>query len=106
MDQLPTTRTPGDVAHDMARGLISAVPAVGGPLQVLFETVFSAPLEKRKEKWMQELARALMELQQTVDDLIPEKLAENAAFITMAIQASSIAIRSHQRANSTRCEMR
>jgi hypothetical protein len=96
MDELPTKRTPGDVAHDMARGLISAVPAVGGPLQVLFETVFSAPLEKRKEKWMQELARALMELQQTVDDLTPEKLAENAAFITMAIQASSIAIRSHQ----------
>lgn len=96
MDQLPTKRTPGDIAHDMARGLISAMPAVGGPLQVLLETVFSAPLEKRKEKWLRELACALMELQQTVDELTPEKLAENAAFITMAIQASNIAIRSHQ----------
>lgn len=96
MEQLPTKRTPGDVAHDVARGLISAIPAAGGPLQVLFETVFSAPLEKRKEKWMQELALALIELQQTVNDFTPEKLAENEAFITMAIRASNIAIRSHQ----------
>jgi hypothetical protein len=96
MEQLPTKRTPGDVAHDVARGLISVIPGAGGALQVFFETFFSAPLEKRKEKWMQELAGALMELQQTVDGLTPEKIAENEAFITIAIQASNIAIRSHQ----------
>jgi hypothetical protein len=62
----------------------------------LFETVFSAPLEKRKEKWMQELAEAITQLQQIVGDLTPESLAENEAFITMAIQASGIAMRSHQ----------
>jgi len=72
------------------------VPAAGGSLQVLFETVFSAPLEKRKEKWMQELANALVQLQQIVGDLTSERLVDNEAFITMAIQASSIAIRSHQ----------
>lgn len=96
MDQLPTKRTAGDVAYDVARGLISLVPAAGGSLQILFETVFSAPLEKRKEKWMQELSGALMQLQQIAGDLTPERLAENEAFITMAIQASGIAIRSHQ----------
>jgi hypothetical protein len=96
MDQMPTKRTAGDVAHEVARGLISLVPAAGGPLQVLFETVFSAPLEKRKEKWMQELAGAITQLQKIVGDLTPERLAENEAFITMAIQASGIAMRSHQ----------
>lgn len=96
MDQLPKKLTPGDAVHNIARAVISAVPVAGGPLQVMFETIFSAPLEKRKEKWMQELARAVMELQQTVDGLTPEKLAENEAFITTAIQATSIAIRSHQ----------
>jgi hypothetical protein len=98
MEKLPTDKEANDVARDVARAVVSAIPMAGGPLQVVFESVFASPLEKRKEAWLQQLSGVVEELQSRVADLTPEKLAANDAFITVALQASQIAIRNHQRA--------
>jgi len=92
MDNLPTNKSSGDAAQQIGKAVLSAVPIAGGPLAVLFENIFTAPLEKRKEQ----LAGVINELQTRVEDLTPEKLSENEAFITVTLQASQIALRNHQ----------
>lgn len=98
MKKPPAKRDPKDVARDVARAAVSAVPAVGGPLQVLLETVFTAPIEKRKQAWLEELAEVVTELQERVKDLAPEKLAGSEVFVTVAMHATQVALRNHQQA--------
>lgn len=97
MDNPPSLKSAGDIALEVGRAIASAVPAIGGPLQVLFENVFSAPIEKRKQAWLEQLADVVTEVQRRVDGLTAEKLAANEAFVTVAMQASQMAIRNHQK---------
>ena len=96
MEKLPKSRSAGDIARDVGRAIISVIPSAGGPLQVLFENVFAAPIEKRKQAWLEQLAGVVTEVQNQMEGLTAEKLAANEAFITVAMQASQIAIRNHQ----------
>lgn len=98
MKKPPTEKSAGDVAREVGRAIISAVPAAGGPLQVAFENFFASPIEKRKQAWLEQVAEVLTEVQERIKELTPEKLAENEAFVTVAMQASQIAIRNHQQA--------
>lgn len=96
MEKLPKKKTTGDMACEIGKAIISAIPAAGGPLQVLFENIFQAPLERRKQAWLEKLAEVVDELLRRSKDLTPKKLAEDEVFITVALQASQIAIRNHQ----------
>lgn len=96
MDDLPTKKSAGDFAREVGRAVVSLVPAAGGPLQVVFENFFTSPIERRKDAWLQQLADVLKEVEGRVAELTPEKLAENEAFVTVAMQASQIALRNHQ----------
>jgi len=98
MDELPTKKSAGDFAREVGRAVVSIVPAAGGPLQVVFENFFASPIERRKEAWLQQLAGVVKEVEGRVAELTPEKLAENDAFVTVAMQASQIALRNHQQA--------
>lgn len=98
MDDFPTKKSAGDVAREIGRAVVSLVPAAGGPLQVVFENFFTSPIEKRKEAWLQQLADVVKEIEERVAGLTPEKLAESEAFVTVAMQASQIALRNHQQA--------
>lgn len=97
MEKPPRSKSRGDIARDVGRAIVSAIPAAGGPIQVVFENVFSAPIEKRRQAWLEELAEVVTDLQQRVDGLTPENLAENEVFVTVAMQASQVAIRNHQK---------
>lgn len=96
MRKPPKSRSKGDVAREVGRAIVSAIPVAGGPVQVVFENVFAAPLDKRRQAWLEELAEVVSELQDRVDGLTPEKLAQDQVFVTVALQASQIAIRNHQ----------
>lgn len=98
MDDLPTKKSAGDVAREVGRAVVSLVPAAGGSLQVVFENFFTSPIERRKEAWLQQLADVVKEVEGRVAELTPEKLAQNEAFVTVAMQASQIALRNHQQA--------
>ena len=94
----PTKKTGSDVAREVGRAIVAAVPAAGGPLQVAFENIFASPIEKRKQAWLEQLAQVIDEVKGRVENLTPEKLAANEAFVTVAMQASQVAIRNHQQA--------
>lgn len=98
MNDLPTEKSGGDIAREVARAVVSLVPAAGGPLQVLFENFFTSPIERRKEVWLQQLADIVKEVESRVAGLTPEKLTQNETFVTVAMQASQIALRNHQQA--------
>jgi hypothetical protein len=85
-----------DVVHAVVKGAVSAVPVVGGVLSETLSLVFSPPLEKRREKWIETLAGAIEEIKHRLDDFSPDKLSQNEAFVTTAMHASQIASRTHQ----------
>ena len=98
MEKPPNSNSKGDVAREVGRAIVSLIPAAGGSMQVAFENIFASPLEKRKQAWLEQLASIVAEVEARVKDLTPEKLASNEAFVTVAMQASQIAIRNHQQA--------
>jgi hypothetical protein len=85
-----------DVAYAVAKAAVSAAPVVGGPAAELLGLIFGPPLEKRREKWLEQLAGAVEELQEKVSELTPESLSKKDAFVSTALRATEIAIRTHQ----------
>lgn len=95
MEDYPENKNWKDFTHSAIKAGLSSVPAAGGAISVLFETVFSAPLDNRKNNWIKEIATVIDELQLKVDGLTPENLSKNDEFISIVQQSSNIAIRSH-----------
>lgn len=94
--KFPTNQSNDDHAYQALRAAISTVPGVGGPFQVLFETIFTHPIEKRREKWFEDLREVIEKIKSRTDNFDAEMLAANEAFLTTAMQASQIALRNHQ----------
>jgi len=97
MENPPSSMSTGDIAREFGKAITSAIPVAGGPLQVLFENVFAAPIEKRKQAWLEQLAEVVTEIQRRVEGLTTDELATNETFITVAMQASQMAVRNHQK---------
>lgn len=100
MEKFPE-KSKSDNVHSFANGIISAIPVAGGSLSVLFETVFSTPLDERKKIWFQSLADAIDELTNKVENITPESLSKNKIFISVSMQATQIALRNHQKEKLT-----
>jgi hypothetical protein len=86
----------GDHAHALARAGIGSIPLVGHAAVELFKAIVTPPIERRRDRWMEEVAETLNELQERYN-LLPEQLAENEAFISVLLEASQIAVRTHER---------
>jgi len=86
-----------DYGYDSIKAGLNVVPLVGGALATVFETVFSSPIDARKEAWLCDLAKVVDDLCSKVENLTPEKLSKNNEFISAYLLASNIAIRSHQK---------
>ncbi|GHA42515.1 hypothetical protein ACFFLZ_13935 [Photobacterium aphoticum] len=96
MEELPQNKEWKDYGHAGVKATLNVIPLAGGALATLFETVFSAPIDKRKEDWLILLASTVDEVCEKVENLTPEKLSEHDAFISAYLQASNIAVRTHQ----------
>jgi hypothetical protein len=48
--------TGADAVHTLAKAGLSAIPMVGGPAAELFQFLVQPPLEKRRIKWMEQVA--------------------------------------------------
>jgi hypothetical protein len=94
-NQLPQ-RTAGDYVHGIAKAALSAVPIVGSPAAELFALVLAPPLEKRRESWLQELYESLKRLERQESGFKMNDLANNEVFVSTTIQATQIALRTHQ----------
>lgn len=84
-----------DRAYAVVRGLVASVPLVGGVAGEVFAMVLAAPLDKRREEWMQAIAERLHRLEK--DD--PKRFAElpsDPTFTSVLLQASQAAYRSNR----------
>ncbi len=90
-----TKPTSGDYAYAVTKGVISAVPFVGGPISELLSLIIASPLEKRKTKYFTEIGERLNELSEKMSiDL--DKLSKNEQFIDIVIQASAYALKTSE----------
>jgi hypothetical protein len=90
-------RSAGDVGHALAKGLVGAVPIAGSTAAELFALIVAPPLEKRRERWLEEVASAVQELREKIKDLTPEKLSQDDRFVTTLLHATQVALRTHQK---------
>jgi hypothetical protein len=84
----------GDVAYTLAKAGLSAIPVVGGPIAELVQLVLQPPLERRRHIWFEELAARLRALE--IRQISLESLQTNEQFISATLQATLIAMRTHQ----------
>lgn len=95
MEEYPK-KSKSDHVHTTLKAAAATVPYAGGTLSILFESIFSAPIEKRKEKWFKSLGVEIENLLKRVDDLTAEILEQDEKFISISMQATQIALRNHQ----------
>jgi hypothetical protein len=87
----PPEPNTGDGVHLVARAVLSFVPGASE----LFQRFITPPLEKKLEAWREQVGEALRQLEaDKVVDL--ESLQSDERFISLIMQASTIAMRSHQ----------
>lgn len=89
--------TETDTAQAIAKAGIAAIPVIGGPINQILSLVLTPAVGRRRDEWLKELADALDQTEKRVAGFRIEKLADNEAFISATIQATLIAIGTHQR---------
>jgi hypothetical protein len=82
-------------AGEFALEALKKVPLVGD-VTAYITSLFFDPFEERRNEWFKELADAFEELESDVEGMKAGKLFESPAFVTAAIQATRIAVGTHQ----------
>lgn len=91
----PPKPTAGDRLHSLARAGLGSVPIIGNAAVELFSAIVMPPLERRRDAWRSSIAERLMRLEQ--EGLIKiEELRDNDVFISIVMQATTAAMRSHE----------
>jgi len=89
-----------DATRTALEKVVEMVPVLG-PITVHMIAHFLAPgVERRREEWFKELADGLDRLRETKECFNVESLAQSETFVSAAIQATRIAIATHQFASS------
>ncbi|WP_321991491.1 hypothetical protein [Marispirochaeta aestuarii] len=85
-----------DIAHSIIKSALSTVPFAGGALSELFVSIFQPPIQKRQSKWIESITAQLLSLENRIDGFDLNSLADKPSFISVVMNATSIAIRNHQ----------
>jgi hypothetical protein len=86
-----------DVAHTAVRVGLSVIPVVGGAAKEIFTAIVTPPLVRRRDEWVESIARELKELERKVENFSMENLSKNEAFVSAVTYATTLAIRNHQK---------
>lgn len=92
----PPKETAGDKAHAVVRGALGAVPVAGAAAVEFFNGLIIPPIMKRRQHWMEEVASALAKLQ-AEGRIDLDALREDEGFISLLIEATLVAAKTHQR---------
>lgn len=96
MSKSPKRKT-RDIAHALVKAGISKIPILGAPASELFSLIITPSIEKRRLKWIESIAESFEQLEEKFDAFDFENLRENESFVSMVMQASQAAIRTHQK---------
>jgi hypothetical protein len=88
--------TAADVAQGTARAALAAIPFVGGSITEVLSLVLAPAVARRRDTWLKELADGLEEAERKIGGFTVENLVEDEAFVSSVIQATRIAIGTHQ----------
>lgn len=91
----PPKESKGDIAHSLAKAGLAAIPLVGGSAVEVFQMVLRAPIEHRRDKWMESVGERIKELEDKGLDI--EELTSNDAFVSAAMHASALAMKTHDK---------
>jgi hypothetical protein len=69
---------------------------IGGGVVDIFSSLSTSPMDKRYGRWIDELRSRLMAVEQWIDNFKIEDLVNNEAFTSILIQATQVAIKTHQ----------
>lgn len=85
-----------EVVHAMLKVGLGAIPYAGSAASEVFDLLFQSPVSKRRDQWIVEIAEGLNIIENKIQEFSIKKLAENEEFISLLLQASHIAMRTHQ----------
>jgi len=88
-----------DIGYAIAKGSTGSIPFVGGVLSEFFNLAFTEPATKRRDEVLLSMDNRLQKLEDEGFDI--ENLAESDEFLTIAMQAYSIALKTHQEEKRT-----
>lgn len=88
--------TEADIALGATRAALAALPVIGGTITEVVSLVLTPTVQRRRDEWLKELADDLDRLKAKVEGFKVENLVENEAFVSATIQATLIAIGTHQ----------
>jgi hypothetical protein len=87
--------TKEDILYSTIKAGLGSIPILGSAATELFGLVVTPPLDKRRQKWMNEVAEKLKLLEGN-NQVNFKNLSQNEQFIDAIIQATSIAIKTSE----------
>jgi hypothetical protein len=88
-DLLPPKPNRGDA---ILEGVKAGLEGPGGIISALLKT----PIERRRDEWMEDVGKTLIELSVQIEGFSVEALVESDLFVTTTLQAAQAAIRTHE----------
>jgi hypothetical protein len=79
----------------IAKGAVSIIPIVGGIVSEV-GNLYLNPIEKRKQRWVNEVTLAINEINQQFA-ILPEQLEMDERFISFLYQTTILALKNHQK---------
>lgn len=90
-------KEPIDHLITAVKGAVAAIPKWwAAPAAEVAGLILGSPIEKRRDEFLDDVLWVVQETAARVDDLEPERLANNAVFVSATMQAAQIAMKNHQ----------
>ena len=97
MDTTPPGRNTGrEIVERIGEAAVGSVPLVGNALAVALVSALDWRLNQRREKWFTELAEAVEDLREQVDDFDPENMAGDDRFVDAVVTATRTIEHTHE----------
>jgi hypothetical protein len=84
-----------DVVHSIIKAGLSAIPVASE----LFSLIFTAPLEKRRNEFFEDVVQNLQKLSQSVEEFQLESILSSESFQTVVLNAFREAVFNHEEEN-------
>ena len=88
--------TKEDIAYATKKGLLASIPYVGGMASEFYSVSISSPIEKRRDEWINSIAKQVEEISNQLTEINFESLSNNDEFISLVLATTQIALRNHK----------
>jgi hypothetical protein len=89
---VPPKPSAGDAGHAVLKAGLGAIPLVGAPASELLNMIVLPPLERRRNKWAEDIGEALRVLEERKEVSL-ESLGQSDEFIDVVLEATRIALK-------------